>query len=748
MRIIIVSNRLPIAVTETEGKLDLKPSVGGLVSGLNAYLDSLELSSFAGADHLWIGWPGGTIRERNKKELEARALAEFKAQPVFISEKTMDKFYHGFSNKTIWSLFHYFPAYTSYDEDFWTEYVHVNELFCQAVLQAYRPGDVIWIHDYHLMLLPALLRRDLPDASIGFFLHIPFPSFEIFRLLPARWRAEILEGLLGADLIGFHTHDYTQYFLRCVLRILGHEQNVGQVMAGGRIIRADTFPMGIDFTRYQHAADDLEIQEERDRLRSILGDSRVILSVDRLDFTKGILNRLQGYETFLRDNPHWHGRVVLIMVVVPSRTGVERYQIMKRQIDELVGKINGKYSSLNWTPVIYQYKSLSFKPLTALYGVADVALVTPLRDGMNLVAKEYVAARPDRTGVLILSELAGVAKELGEAVIINPNHIEEITEALRTALEMPVPEQIRRNTIMQTRLKRYNVVRWADDFLIRLRELKDEQRVFNARFLSRHLRDRIVSDFRDSRRSLLLLDYDGTLSKFAEDPLLVPPSADVIDMLRRLREGGTDVVIISGRDRQTLQVWFGMLDLGLVAEHGVWIRPVGNEWNLVIRVTADWKPLVIPLMEMYCDQLPGSFIEEKEYGVSWHYRKADPEPAAQRAKELIDDLVNLTANAQIQVLQGAKVVEVKSAGVSKGTAAAWFLARGEYDFILAAGDDWTDEDLFSAVPASAYTLKVGATQSHARFHLRGVPDVIALLRDLADQSPAQVAPSQVLGKLA
>lgn len=259
MRLLIISNRLPVSVSD-ERTLKLQESVGGLASGLRAYIDSVKADS--GFDYIWVGWPGTTVKGQRREQLKSALLSEFKAYPVFLSEMAMEKFYHGFCNRTIWPLFHYFPSYAVYDEDYWTNYKQVNEEFCKEILKIMEPGDVVWIHDYHLMLLPKMLRDKVPETSIGFFLHIPFPSYEIFRLLPSKWRKAILEGMLGADLIGFHTHDYTQYFARCVARIAGHEQNMGRIQVGDRLARADTFPMGIDFDKFQSATKSPEVARE------------------------------------------------------------------------------------------------------------------------------------------------------------------------------------------------------------------------------------------------------------------------------------------------------------------------------------------------------------------------------------------------------------------------------------------------------------------------------------------------------
>ena len=493
MRLLIVSNRLPIVTVEEKGQLLFRESAGGLVSGISAYLDSLRGSSFARPESRWIGWPGVTVEDPAQQALVTETLRGFHAHPVFLSDRSMDQFYHGFCNKTIWPLFHYFPSYAVCEESLYAHYRCVNRIFCEAVTQAgaargrgldprlpphaaaaTAPGETALRHDRVLPAHPLPLVRDLPAAA---------------RAL-AR---EILEGLLGADLIGFHTHDYTQHFLHSVLRVLGHEHEMGKILLPNHLAKVDTFPMGVDFEKF-HAAAGRQLGRAEDLSEETPKDLKVVLSVDRLDYTKGILKRLQGYDLFLEQNPQWQKKVVLVLVVVPSRIGVDQYQEIKRQIDELVGQINGKFGSVGWTPVLYQYRYLPFEPLVSLYARSHVALVTPLRDGMNLVAKEYLASRTDKTGVLIVSEMTGASKELAEAVIINPNNVGEIASALRTALEMPEPEQIRRNEIMQDRLRRYTVIRWAEDFLGRLQEVKAEQKHLRARLLGRAARRRLLDE--------------------------------------------------------------------------------------------------------------------------------------------------------------------------------------------------------------------------------------------------------------
>ena len=731
MRLLIVSNRLPITVIEKGGKLRFQESSGGLVSGLSAYLDSLKGSSFARAKHIWIGWPGISVEDKMKEELKSKIQAEFDSYPIFISAGIMEKFYHGFCNNTIWPLFHYFPSYVVYEEkDYWTCYKQVNEIFCDGVMEIIKPDDVVWIHDYHLMLLPKILRERIPNP-IGFFLHIPFPTFEIFRLLSREWRSEILLGLLGADLIGFHTHDYTQDFLRCILRILGYEHNMGQMVINGRLIKADTFPMGIDYQKYNNAVSIPEVQINKNKLQKILANSKVILSIDRLDYTKGILNRLCGYETFLERNPQWHGKVIFVLITVPSRIGVEHYQQTKRQIDEEVGKINGRFGNINWTPILYQFQFVPFHQLVALYSISDVALITPLRDGMNLIAKEFISAKTDKTGVLILSEMTGASKELSEAIIINPNNIEEIEAALKEAMEMSQEEQIRRNQAMQRRLERNNVVNWADMFIKELLSLKEDQKKFDAKLLSTSMREQLIKDFDKAKQKLILLDYDGTLVPFAGHPQMAKPDERLFKIIKYLSEDQkTEVVLISGRDKGTLENWFGMWNIGLVAEHGVWFKEKNENWKMIKPLMNDWKPKIIPILEMYTDRLPCSFIEEKEFSIVWHYRRADPELGSIRAKEIIDYLLNFTANIDIQVLPGNKVVEITNAGVNKGVAGLYWISKKDFDFILTIGDDWTDEELFRVLPKRAYSIRVGMTQSYARFNFYNYMEVLELLEQL------------------
>jgi trehalose 6-phosphate synthase/phosphatase len=726
MRLLIVSNRLPVSLSYSNGQFHQEKSAGGLVSGISDYLASLKDSPSGLKEYLWLGWPGISVKKKHRGLVKER-LTGLNASPVFLSEKLMDMVYLGFCNKTIWPIFHYFPSYAVFNREFWDQYKEVNEIFRDELLEIIKPDDILWIHDYHLMLLPELLRKEVSNP-IGFFLHIPFPSFEVFRLLPDESRRGILNGLLGADLVGFHTHDYSQYFLRCVLRILGLGNLMGKIDFPERVVKVDTFPMGVDYNKFNGLITGGYGTETTGK-----GDQRVVLSVDRLDYSKGILNRLRGFELFLEKNPRWHRKVYLSMVVVPSRTGVESYQEIKRALDELVGKINGTYGTLSWTPVVYQYRSFPQETLISMFRTSDVALLTPLRDGMNLVAKEYIASRNDKKGVLILSEFTGASKELTESIIINPNSLDEIAGAIKEALEIPVGEQIRRNEAMQFRLRSYDINKWAGNFVETLSNItRTSEYSFRKKYLGKEILKDLRIEYEKAENRIIFVNYDGTLVPLGDDNVSAGPSEELLELLQTLKEkSNPDIVILSGRSREDLDKWLGNMPVNLTAEHGTWIRDCKKrEWIQLKPLSGEWKKDILPILEVYTDRLPGAQIVEKDYSLSWHYHKSDIEQSSFIAKELNDHLINITANIDIQIFHGHKVIEMSNSGINKGDLARHWLENNKYDFILAIGAGWSDELLFQVLPESAYSIKVGMSDSDARYLIRNHGEVINLLKML------------------
>jgi trehalose 6-phosphate synthase/phosphatase len=728
----ILSNRLPFKAQKIDDDFKLTPSVGGLATGMKSVYKQYNGN--------WIGWPGISAEnligdDRHKID---KTLLKEGCVTVHLSEKDVHEYYEGFSNKTIWPLFHYFNEFVEYDQDTWNTYVRVNQKFADAALNVLGEGDTIWVHDYQLLLVPEMIKKHRPDVTIGFFLHIPFPSYEVFRILP--WRNELIKGMLGADLLGFHTYDYERHFFSTVRRLLGHEINFNKIHTEDRIILADAFPMGIDYDKFMNASVEVkhkllqeksELQIELEKYFLISPNRKLILSIDRLDYTKGIPNRLKAFSIFLEKYPEYQGNVSLVLLAVPSRGNVEQYQKLKEQVDGLVGYINGKFGKVNYTPVWYFYRSLPFENLIELYNASDVALITPVRDGMNLVAKEYVASRVNKTGVVILSEMAGASKEMGEALIINPNNFNEIADTIHDALEMPIDEQRGRMSSMQERIKRYDVFKWASEFVKSLEKVEGIQQQFNTKKVTSSIQKLIVGDYADAKKRAIFLDYDGTLSGFKSNPEDAFPDDEVLGIVKKLTaDEKNEVTIISGRGRATLEKWFEGYDVNLIVEHGVWTRIRGGEWEMLQQINAEWKDNIRPALENFVDRTPGAFIEEKNYSLVWHYRKAEPEQGVLRANELKDELTNLIANHNLEIMEGNKVIEVKSGGINKGAAAMRFLGNQQFDFILAIGDDWTDEYMFRELPEMAVTVKVGMVNTAAKFKVESVNAVRKLLSTL------------------
>jgi len=724
---IIVSNRLPIKITEDGDGYALHPSEGGLATGL--------ASIHAQGENTWIGWPG-IILDSPEQEAHFTALLEEKRLvPIFLDNSEVKGFYEGFSNEVLWPIFHYMPNYAVYELENWQIYIRVNEKFRDLVLKVAGPDDTIWVHDYQLLLLPGLLRDALPDASIGFFQHIPFPSQELFRLIP--WRRELLAGMLGADLLGFHTFDDVRHFISSATRLTGTNSNSNKLEVDGRTIVVEPFPMGIDSNRFSVLSSNEKVVARVTELKSNFKDQKIILSIDRLDYSKGILQRLEAFELFLAKNPAFHKRVTLYMVVVPSRDTVPQYRELKDQIDRLVGHINAEYGFYDWYPVAYFYHGYPVEEISALYNVADVCLVTPMRDGMNLVSKEYIASRNDHTGVLILSEMAGAANELIDALIVNPNNVNDIQDALLTALNMPVAEVNKRMEAMRQIVFKFTVQHWATLFMNRLDETKRVQSTTRARLVGPVIEDQIITHYKEAASRLLLLDYDGTLVGFQDDIDKASPDDELYRLLDTLETDiNNHLVIISGRKHSTLEKWFQNKPYSLIAEHGVWTKEPDSEWRLKSGLSSTWKEEVGAFMESYADRTPGAFVEEKSFSLAWHYRKVQRDLGALRANELIEGLRDYSASYGLQLLDGDKVVEIRSAEVNKGRATLDILHENRYDFILSIGDDRTDEDTFHVLPREAFTIKVGTEVSAARFYLKRQRDARTLLQKLANETPA------------
>lgn len=730
---IIVSNRLPIKIDASEQGLQLKPSEGGLATGLS--------SVYKNGNNVWIGWPGTEVADEQAKQVTSQ-LKEMRLSPVFLTKDEIALFYEGFSNEILWPIFHYMSPYARYDDKYWLSYQQVNEKFKQAVLQVAEPGDTIWIHDYQLLLLPGLIRAALPDITIGFFQHIPFPSYELFRLIP--WRSELLQGMLGADLVGFHTYDDARHFLSSATRILQVKSSSNVLTVHNRSVVVESFPMGIDAEKFEKIGEEQAVRDNITHLQESFGNTRLILSIDRLDYSKGILQRLQAFDCFLQNHPEYKEKVSLYMIVVPSRDTVGQYKELRDEIDKMVGNINARFRTNVWTPVNYFYRSFPIEMLSALYSFADVCLVTPMRDGMNLVCKEYVASRSNNDGVLILSEMAGASKELIDAIIVNPNNINQMSESIVEALNMSTDEQVKRMTQMRSLVSKYNVNHWVKIFMERLEETKRMQQSLQARHIGNKTLNYIKRKYARAHKRLLLLDYDGTLTDFNTNINMAKPDKELYSILEELtKDDHNRVVIISGRNYTTLEEWFGHMKVDLVGEHGVWHKMYGAPWQETKGLRNMWKQSILPILNTYTERTPGAFIEEKSYSLVWHYRKAEKELGDMRASEMMNNLRYMVADLGLHLMPGNKVVEIKNSEINKGKAAQYYLHYDNYDFIAAIGDDNTDEDMFKVMKDDVITIKVNSNISAARFYLEGVEEVRAFLKGL----PGRLFISKMLDKV-
>jgi trehalose 6-phosphate synthase/phosphatase len=717
-RLLLVSNRLPVTVKVEKDHVSVVRSAGGLATGLSRPHDR--------SGGLWIGWPGDVSRlsDRQRAQVEAQ-LAGLRCVPLYLSSSEVNRYYEGYSNRVLWPLCHYMlDRIPSQDRD-WEVYRKVNERFADLVAQHYRPGDTIWVHDYQLMLVPGMLRQRLPGARIGYFHHIPFPSSEIFSTLPRR--QELLRGLLGADLIGFHTVSYVRHFSGSLLRHLGPDTDIDRILWDGREVRVGAFPMGIDATSFETLANDPGVLEEVATLRRKAEGQRILLGIDRLDYTKGIPRRLLAVQRVLEREPSWRGRLRFIQVAVPSRTQVEAYAAYREQVDELVGRINGLYGGVHNVPVHYLYRSFNEKQLVGLYRAADVMLVTPVRDGMNLVAKEFCAARPDEDGVLVLSEFAGAAAEMSSALLVNSFDVETMADAIEAALEMPQDERRARMRALRTDVKAHDVHWWTASFLDRLQALPSASERVTGNG------PEALERMKAAPRLHLLLDYDGTLVGFAPRPELAAPDNALRELMAKLlSRPGTSLSIVSGRPRETLEEWFGELPISLHAEHGLWSRTrPGQPWRMLEGVSFEWKARARPVLDTFSARVPGSFVEEKTASLAWHYRLVEAEFGAIQSRELRLLLTEAFADQPMDILPGDRVVEVRPRGVHKGRVvgdATQGLPPGT--LVVAIGDDRTDEDLFKAIPEGGLTIHAGNKTTRAAFRVNGHDEVRKLLGGL------------------
>ncbi|KAJ8110757.1 hypothetical protein OPT61_g6484 [Boeremia exigua] len=467
-RLLLVSNRLPITIKRADqGKYEMSMSSGGLVSGLSGLSKTTTFQ--------WYGWPGLEVPDDEVTTLKDQLKSEYNAVPIMLDDELADRHYNGFSNAIMWPLFHYHPGEITFDESAWEGYTEANRLFAKAVAKDVQDNDMVWVHDYHLMLMPAMLREELgntkKNVKIGFFLHTPFPSSEIYRILPVR--NEILLGVLHCDLIGFHTYDYARHFLSSCSRILGLATTPNGVEFQGKVVTVGAFPIGIDPEKFDEGLQKPKVQERIAALEKKFQGVKLIVGVDRLDYIKGVPQKLHALEVFLTEHPEWIGKVVLVQVAVPSRQDVEEYQNLRAVVNELVGRINGKFGTIEFMPIHFMHKSVSFDELIALYSVSDVCLVSSTRDGMNLVSYEYIATQEKRHGVMILSEFTGAAQSLNGSLIVNPWNTEELADSIHDAVTMGDEQRNLNYQKLSKYVRKYTSAWWGESFVKELRRISE-----------------------------------------------------------------------------------------------------------------------------------------------------------------------------------------------------------------------------------------------------------------------------------
>lgn len=723
-RPLFVSNRLAVRVVEDGASVDVQLTNGGLATALR--------HARKRTDARWLGWPG-RVSQANRAEAGA-LLHELGAYPVFLEDEEVARYYDGFSNGVLWPLFHCSLDKLPFDVDAdWVPWRDVNRRFAAACLSIVGEEDPIWLHDFHLVLVPGEIRRVFPRAKVGFFLHIPFPPLEVFRVLPHA--DEVVVGMLGADVIGFHTSTFADAF-KAAAAAVGARVVDDVVEFAGHVSRVGVFPISVDYPGIESCAKRVEVKERVQSLRAGAHGRTILLGVDRLDYTKGLPRRFLAIERLLERWPDLAPQLHFIQVAVPTRENVDAYAGFRDVVNRIVGRVNGKFGTATGVPIHFMHRELEFEELMALYGAADVMIVTPLRDGMNLVCKEYIAARADERGALVLSQFAGAADELDDgALLVNPYDIEEVARRLHEAILMPVAEQTARMTALRRQVRENDVHMWSERFLTALDAAQpvtvgaDIERLASTPHLH------------------IVLDYDGTLMPISSTPSEADPDPELLELLQHLASTPqTTVHVASGRDRSTLGQWLGHLPIALTAEHGASSRPVGGEWSL--SKTPPWLREAERALHKLAASAPGSFVEAKTSTVALHTRGM--RGGDRRAFEAyVSEVLARVLPEDVEVMTGDCVVEVRTRGVNKGRVIST-LHQHDDGLILVAGDDITDEDMFVALPPGSIAVGVGPRARGATMRVSNPAELRVLLARIAgarghlQQRRATVAPSPTM----
>jgi trehalose 6-phosphate synthase/phosphatase len=711
--LIVVSNRLPFYISmDEEGNPVRNSSPGGLVTAL--------APSVIKSNGYWIGWAGQELKE-NMVIPESRDTTSISHKmkssqivPIFYSDEIFNTFYNGMCNASLWPLMHSLSSYSVFKSEYWNSYIEVNKCFSNATMETLKKLDssassLVWIHDYHLLMMPMMLKNLIDEAStisckIAFFLHIPFPSWDIFRLIP--WANELLLGLLGCDLIAFHTNTYALNFLESCKHILGSriDQNEMLVEYGNKTIVVRALPIGIPYDWFEQMA--------RESPKVLNVKEKIILGVDRLDYTKGIIQRLKGYEKFLEKYPENIEKVVLLQIAVPSRTDVDEYKALKDEIEREIGRICGRFGTHNWTPVKYIYKSLPQHELAGYYRDAAIGLITPIRDGMNLVAKEYVACQINDPGVLIITPFTGAGETMYEALSVNPLEADTLADAIKQACDMKYHERKLRMNALQSRERMFNLETWLESFFEACESL-DNNNLNKMQSLSTSDIEKWLSSSIKGYKLTIILDYDGTLVPLQPHPDLAILTDDIQELLEKLSSfPDIDVCIISGRSLESLKKMVPIKAIHLAGSHGMEVQMADgvreDACEQAVFFRSKLPELVKDLRENVCQY--GGWVEEKVYHATFHWR----DTLVQSRQIVVEKAREIIQKHGFQAQNGHFAIEARPAiGWDKGRGAFTMLEKlhgvtwASNVRVIFIGDDETDEDAMRALSGLGITFKVG-----------------------------------------
>jgi trehalose 6-phosphate synthase/phosphatase len=719
-RCLLISNRLPVAYHSKLGVF--KSSSGGLVSAIKG-LDATKV----GFDFEWMGILTDDIAEDKIQSLKTKPVGNLPCHPIIVPKLMYDHYYNLYCNNVLWPLFHYERNMVRQSQRGWEAYKEVNRIVAEAILREAKDDDIIWVHDFQLFLVPGLVKEKKPNLKVGFFLHIPFPSSEIFRELPQR--KEILYSLMRCDQLGFHDLSYLNHFRSSIQRVLGFMPNNDHQWG--------VYPISIDTEHFLQLTDKDETQEFMKKYETYKGKMKWILGVDRLDYIKGLPLKLRAFKVFLKRYPEEREKVQLVQVVIPSRTEVPEYNKLKHEIEQLVSSINGEFGNPAYMPVHYIYHSVSEPELSALYQLSDVLHIGSRRDGMNLVSLEYVMSQKEKkSGIILLSEFAGAHSTLSYAMSINPWNIQDTATRMKEALHHSAHKCQKEMAAMKDFLRRYTSSDWAR---VILRDLVYEP------VASESTKPLPVDGKFEWMKSLsgknilFFCDLDGTLAPILSNPKDVKLTEQTIELLQMMGESTTcEFVVVSGRDKEFLEEQFvdNDFDFSLAACHGAYsFSPKTNKWrNLIPNDSTRWKDTVLEILGLYTQRTPESFIEDKGHAITWHYRNSPREFADFLANKLFFELEEALSGQPVQIKRGKKVIEVHSILANKGYFVQQWIqgAQTKPDVVVALGDDTTDEDMFTILQEredlTSYCIKVGEEKSHANYFIKEQENVNFFLK--------------------